>query len=57
MLKRTYSFAVGFIFIIVSIIFFIMPVFLDLDAFIPFMFSIASFILGILFFFMGYNDK
>jgi len=57
MLKRSYSFAVGFLLIIVSIIFFIMPAFLDIDAFFPFMFALVSFILGIFFFFLGYNDK
>lgn len=57
MLKRSYSFAVGFLLIIVTIIFFIMPVYIDIDAFFPFMFALVSFILGIIFFFMGYNDK
>jgi uncharacterized membrane protein len=55
--KRTYNFAVGVFLVIVSFLFFILPGFLNLDAFIPFMFALVSFILGIYFFFMGYSEK
>jgi hypothetical protein len=55
--KRAYSLAVGVILIIVSIAFFVIPYFLKLDAFFPFMFALVSFILGIGFFFMGLNEK
>jgi hypothetical protein len=57
MIKRTYNFAVGVVLILVSIAFFIMPHFLNLDSFIPVMFSIVSFILAVSFFFMGANQK
>ena len=55
--KRTYNFAVGIILIIVSLAFFILPSLLNLDYFIPFLFALASFILGIWFFFMGNSEK
>jgi hypothetical protein len=34
-----------------------MPAFINIDSFIPFMFSLVSFILGIGFFFMGHNEN
>lgn len=55
--KRTYSLSVGIILIIVSIAFFIVPYFLQMDFLIPFFFALVSFILGIGFFFMGLNEK
>jgi hypothetical protein len=55
--KRTYDFAVGVFLVIVSVLFFTMPGFLNLDAFIPFMFALVSFILGVYFFFIGYSEK
>jgi len=55
--KRTYNFAVGIVLIIASILFFTLPFLLKLDAFIPFMFALVSFILGVGFFFMGQSGK
>ena len=55
--KRTYSFAVGIVLIIASLVFFTLPSFLNLDALIPFLFALVSFILGIGFFFMGHSEK
>jgi len=55
--RRKFDFAVGIILIIVSIIFFTIPSFLNLDALIPFLFALVSFILGIGFFFMGHAEK
>ncbi len=55
--KRTYSLAVGVIMFIVSILFFVIPYFLKFDAFFPFLFALVSFILGVGFFFMGFNEK
>ncbi len=55
--RRTYSFAVGIILIIASITFFAMPYFLNMDALIPFMFALVSFIVAIGFFFMGHTEK
>ncbi len=55
--KRTYNFAVGTILIIVSLAFFILPSLLNLDYFIPFMFALVSFILGVSSFYMGYSEK
>ena len=55
--RRKFDFAVGIVLIIVSILFFAMPAFLNMDAFIPFIFALVSFILGIGFFFMGHNEK
>jgi len=57
MMKRTYDFAVGVILMLVTIVFFIMPQFLNLDSFIPVMVSLASFVLAIFFFFMGASEK
>ena len=55
--KRTYRFAVGIVLVILSLAFFIMPSLLNLDYFIPIMFALVSFILGIWFFFMGNSEK
>ena len=55
--KRKFDFAVGIVLIIVSLIFFTLPVFINIDSFIPFMFSLVSFILSIGFFFMGHAEK
>ena len=55
--KRTYNFAVGIILIIASLAFFILPSLLNLDYFIPLMFALVSFILGVRSFFMGYSEK
>jgi len=55
--KRTYSLSVGIILIILSIAFFIIPYYLNLDFLIPFFFALVSFILGIGFFFMGLNER
>lgn len=55
--KRKFDFAVGIILIIVALVFFTIPAFLNMDAFIPFLFALVSFILGIGFFFMGHGEK
>jgi hypothetical protein len=55
--KRKFDFAVGIILIITSLVFFTMPAFLDMDALIPLMFALVSFVLGIGFFFMGHSEK
>ncbi len=55
--KRKFDLVVGTILIIVSLALFIIPAFLNLDYFIPFLFALISFILGIGFFFMGHNEK
>ena len=55
--KRAYNFLAGTVLIFVSLVFFVLPVFLDMDAFIPFMFALVSYILGIGFFFMGHAGK
>jgi len=55
--KRTYRFAVGIVLVIISLVFFSLPSLLNLDALIPFMFALVSFILGIWFFFMGNSEK
>ena len=55
--KRTYNFAVGIVLIIASMVFFTLPFFLNMDAFIPFLFALVSFVLGIGFFFMGQSGK
>ena len=55
--KRTYNFAVGIILIIVSLAFFILSSLLNLDYFIPFIFALVSFILGVGSFYKGYFEK
>lgn len=55
--RRKFDFAAGIVLIVVSLVFFAMPAFLNMDALIPFMLSLVSFILGIGFFFMGHNEK
>ncbi|HJW96622.1 MAG TPA: hypothetical protein VJ485_00490 [archaeon] len=55
--KRTYNFAVGIVLMIAAVAFFVIPYFLNMDAFFPFLFALASFILGIGFFFMGQSGK
>ena len=55
--KRTYRFAVGIVLVILSLAFFILPSLLNLDYFIPFMFALVSFILGVGSFYMGYSEK
>ena len=57
MMKRSYSFEVGLVLLLASIFFFFIPEIINADALFPFMFSLASFILGIGFFFMGVNEK
>jgi hypothetical protein len=55
--KRTYRFAVGIVLVIISLVFFSLPSLLNLDALIPVMFALVSFILGIWFFFVGNSEK
>jgi hypothetical protein len=55
--KRKFDFATGIILIMTSLVFFMMPAFLDMDGLIPFMFALVSFVLGIGFFFMGHGEK
>jgi hypothetical protein len=55
--KRTYTLSVGIILIIVSFAFFILPSVLNLDYFIPIMFALVSFILGVGSFYKGYSEK
>lgn len=55
--RRSYSFAVGILLVVVSFAFFLLPAFLSLDAFIPVVLAIVSFVLGIGFFFMGNAEK
>jgi hypothetical protein len=55
--RRTYRFAVGLVLVIISLAFFILPSLLNLDYFIPFMFALVSFILGVSSFYMGYSEK
>jgi hypothetical protein len=55
--QRTYGFAAGTVLIIASILFFVFPFLLNYDAFIPFLFALVSFILGVGFFFMGYSQN
>lgn len=55
--KRTYNFSVGIILLIAAVVFFTLPAFMNLDSFIPFLFALVSFILGIGFFFMGQPGK
>ncbi len=54
--RRTYRFAVGLVLVIISLAFFILPSLLNLDYFIPFMFALVSFILGVRSFYMGYSE-
>ena len=55
--RRTFDFIVGIVLIMVALVLFIMPAFLNLDYFIPLMFALVSFVLGIGFFFMGHGEK
>ena len=55
--KRTYNLAVGIILIFISLAFFILPSLLNLDYFIPFIFALVSFILGVGSFYRGYSEK
>jgi len=55
--KQKFDFAVGVVLIIVSLAFFTMPAFLNIDALFPFLFALVSFMLGIGFFFMGHGEK
>jgi len=55
--KRTYRFAVGIVLVITSLVFFSLPSLLNLDYFIPIMFALVSFILGVGSFYMGYSEK
>jgi hypothetical protein len=55
--KRSYNLTVGIILIIVSLAFFSLPSLLNFDAFIPFMFALASFLFGMWFLFMGRSEK
>ena len=55
--KRTYNFSVGIILLIAAFVFFMLPAALNMDPFVPLMFALVSFILGIGFFFMGQSGK
>ncbi len=55
--KRTYRFAVGLILLILSFAFFSLPSLLNMDALIPFMFALVSFLFGLGFFFMGNTEE
>jgi|GEM_PF-5062140 len=55
--RQTYGFAAGTVLIIASVLFFFLPVLLNMDALISFLFALVSFILGIGFFFMGYSQN
>jgi hypothetical protein len=55
--KRTFDLAAGIILIITSIAFFALPALLDMDALIPFLFALVSFVFGIGFLFMGHGEK
>lgn len=55
--KQKFDFAAGIVLILASLAFFVMPAFLDMDAFIPFLFALVSFVLGVGFFFMGHGEK
>ena len=55
--KRTYNFAVGIVLMIAAFAFFMMPALLNMDAFIPLMFALVSFLIGLGFFFMGQSGK
>ncbi|MCW4040224.1 MAG: hypothetical protein NWE83_05685 [Candidatus Bathyarchaeota archaeon] len=55
--KRTYNLVAGIIMIIVSLVFFMLPSVLNLDAFIPIMFALVSFVIGIWFFITGWSEK
>jgi hypothetical protein len=54
--KKEYSLSVGTILIVLSVVFFGMPSLLNLDAMIPFMFALVSFMLAIVFFFKGHEE-
>jgi ABC-type polysaccharide/polyol phosphate export permease len=54
--KRTYNFAVGIVLIIASLAFFILPSLVNLEYFIPIMFALVSFILGVGSFYRGYSE-
>ncbi|UCD02700.1 MAG: hypothetical protein JSV63_02835 [Candidatus Aenigmatarchaeota archaeon] len=56
--KQMYGIAVGTVMIIASFGFFLLPImFSNIDAFIPVMMSIASFLVGVAFFFIGLSEK
>lgn len=55
--KRTYSLVIGITMIIVSLVFFVLPSVMNVDAFFPFLFSLVSFVLGIWFFVTGWSEK
>lgn len=49
--ERRFDFAVGIVLITASLVFFVMPVF------VPFLFVLISFIMGVRFFLRGHNGK
>jgi hypothetical protein len=55
--KQTYSLGVGIVMIVVAFMFFMLPILFSIDAFIPVMLAILSFLIGIAFFFMGFSEK
>jgi hypothetical protein len=55
--KRTYNLVTGSLMVIVSVVFFVLPSVLNLDALILFMFALVSFAIGIWFFIAGWSDK
>jgi multisubunit Na+/H+ antiporter MnhG subunit len=56
--KQIYSISVGTLMMIASFGFFLLPlVFSNIDAFIPVMMAIISFMVGVAFFFMGLSEK
>ena len=55
--KKKFDLVAGVVLLVASVVFLTIPVLLNLDGFIPFMFSLASFIIGIGFFFMGHGEK
>jgi hypothetical protein len=55
--KRTYRFSVGVILLILSFAFLSIPSLLNIDAMIPFMFALVSFLFGLGFFFMGNTER
>ncbi|MBN2330486.1 MAG: hypothetical protein JXC85_01615 [Candidatus Aenigmarchaeota archaeon] len=55
--RKIFDFAAGIVLILFSLALLTMPVFLNMDAFIPLILSLVSFILGVGFFFMGHDEK
>jgi len=56
--KQEYSLSVGGIMIAFALLFFLLPIiFSTIDAFIPVMLSIVSFVVSISFFLLGHSEK